>query len=339
MGRGTAGEIHQSRQRLKGENMQSDPTSTQPVVLAAAPAAGALARPSRTKGPLVWLDMDQQELDDAYDQIVYAPNREQITKRRIVNSEKTRALLGSPQRMPYGPSESEKLDIYRTSKANAPVNIFVHGGAWHAHRAADYAFLAEPFVNAGAHYVILDFTNVDDSGGNLFPMAEQVRRAVAWVYNNARGFGGDPDRLYLTSHSSGSHLSGCVVTHDWRKENLPSDILKGAALGSGMYDLKPVRLSKRSKYAKFTDEVEQALSAQRQINKLHTPLILSYGTYETPEFQRQTRDFFAAVKAAGKPVELLVGEGYNHFEMLETLANPCGLLGRAVLAQMGLTTR
>jgi arylformamidase len=64
--------------------------------------------------------------------------------------------------------------------------------------------------------------------------------------------------------------------------------------------------------------------------------VLSYGTYETPEFQRQTRDFAAAVRAAGKPVELIVGEGYNHFEMLETLANPFGLLGRAVLAQMGL---
>jgi arylformamidase len=42
------------------------------------------------------------------------------------------------------------------------------------------------------------------------------------------------------------------------------------------------------------------------------------------------------VKAAGKPAELLVGEGYNHFEMLETLANPYGLLGRAVLMQMKL---
>src|SRR5262249_37683510 len=60
------------------------------------------------------------------------------------------------------------------------------------------------------------------------------------------------------------------------------------------------------------------------------------GTYETPEFQRQTRDFYAAVKAAGKSVELIVGEGYNHFEMLETLANPYGVLGRAVLAQMRL---
>jgi arylformamidase len=103
-----------------------------------------------------------------------------------------------------------------------------------------------------------------------------------------------------------------------------------------MYDLKPVRMSKRSKYVKFTDEMEQELSAMRHLDRLHVPLVLTYGTYETPEFQRQSRDFAAAVKAAGKPVELLVGEGYNHFEMLETLANPYGLLGRAVLKQMRL---
>jgi arylformamidase len=197
--------------------------------------------------------------------------------------------------------------------------------------------LAEPFVNAGAHFVVLDFTNVDDAGGSLFPMVEQVRRAVGWVYRNAQSFGGDPGRLYLSSHSSGSHLGGCVVTHDWRKDDLPVDILKGATLSSGMYDLEPVRLSKRSKYVKFTDEMEAELSAQRHLDRLNTPLVLAHGTYETPEFQRQTRDFCAAVKAAGKPVELIVGEGYNHFEMLETLANPYGLLGRAVFAQMGLT--
>ena len=109
-------------------------------------------------------------------------------------------------------------------------------------------------------------------------------------------------------------------------------------LGSGMYDLKPVRLSKRSKYVKFTDEMEQALSAQRHLDLLYTPLVLAHGTYETPEFQRQTRDFYAAVKAVGKPIELVVGEGYNHFEMLETLGNPYGLLGRVVLAEMRLST-
>ena len=290
----------------------------------------------RAKGPIVWLDMDQKELDDAYDQEVYAPNRDQVVARRLANSARTRAILGEPQRAAYGPTEIEKLDIFRTKAPNASINIFIHGGAWRRNKAADYAVHAELFVRAGAHFVILDFINVDEAGGSLFPMAEQVRRAIAWVYKNAESFGGDRNRLYISSHSSGSQLGGVMVTTDWARENLPADLIKGALLASGMYDLRPVRLSKRSTYVKFTDEMERDLSAQRHIAHLHTPLVLAHGTRETPEFQRQTRDFYAAVKAAGKPAELLVGEGYNHFEFLETLANPYGLLGRAALAQMKL---
>jgi arylformamidase len=292
--------------------------------------------PARVKGPIVWLDMDQQELDDAYDQIVYAPNRDQVAKRRHANSAAARTRIGEPLRLAYGPTPIEGLDVYRCNKANAPVAIFVHGGAWLNGTASEFTCLAEPFVHAGAYFVVLDFTNVNDAGGSLIPMVEQVRRAVGFLYREAKTFGGDPNRLYLISHSSGSHLAGCVVTSDWDKDGLPRDILKGAALSSGMYDLKPVRLSKRSKYVKFTDAMEEELSAIRRIDRLNTPLILTYGTYETPEFQRQSRDFAAAVKAAGKPVELLVGEGYNHFEMLETLNNPYGLLGRSVFEQIGL---
>ena len=66
------------------------------------------------------------------------------------------------------------------------------------------------------------------------------------------------------------------------------------------------------------------------------PLIIAYGTCETPEFQRQSRDFFAALKAKGKSAELIVAEGYNHFELFETMANPYGIVGRARLRQMGL---
>ncbi|HEX4409696.1 MAG TPA: alpha/beta hydrolase [Xanthobacteraceae bacterium] len=298
--------------------------------------AGAPVAPKRAKGPLVWRDMDQQELDDAYDQNVYASNRDQLAKRRIANGVVTKARIGDPQRVAYGPTPIEGFDLYRSKAANAPILLFIHGGAWRSGAASEFATLAEPFVNAGAHFAVLDFINIDEAKGDLFPMVHQVRRAVAAIYRNADTLGGDRNRLYLVTHSSGSHLGGCVVTHDWVKEGLPADILKGAALSSGMYDLAPVRLSKRSKYVNFTDDMEQQLSAMRHLDKLNTPLILTYGTCETPEFQRQSRDFAAAVKAAGKPVELLVGESYNHFEMLETLANPYGLLGHAVLKQMRL---
>jgi len=291
---------------------------------------------ARLKGPRVWLDMDQQALDDAYDQEVYAPNRAQIVERRKANSELIRAVLGQPTNVAYGASEFERLDIFRARQANAPINIFVHGGAWRRNRAADYAVQAELPVRAGAHYVIPDFINVDQAGGSLFPMAEQVRRAIIWVYRNAKEFGGDPNRLYVSAHSSGSHLVGCMLASDWSAEGLSPDFIKGALLCSGMYDLKPVRLSKRSGYVNFTDEMEHALSAQRHLENLTTPLILAHGTYETPEFQRQTRDFYTAVEQAGKPVKLIVGKGYNHFELLETIANPYGVVGRALLQQMGL---
>ena len=292
----------------------------------------------RAKGPLVFLDMDQQALDDAYDQEVYAPNRALIVDRRKAASERARAILGMPKRAAYGPSEHEGLDIFGCGIAGAPVNVFVHGGAWRRNAAADYALLAEPLVRAGAHCVIIDFINVDQAGGDLFPMYQQVRRALGWVHANAKSFGGDRDRIYISAHSSGSHLSGVVLTRGWREENLPPDFCKGAVLLSGMYDLAPVALSKRSSYVKFTEDMVTKLSGQRHLDGLNTPLVLGYGACETPEFQRQSRDFAAAVRAAGKPVELIEGAAYNHFELLETLANPYGLMGRAMLRQMKLVT-
>jgi arylformamidase len=294
---------------------------------------GATARP---KGPLIFLDMDQQALDDAYDQEIWAPNRALIVERRKAASERARAILGMPKRVAYGPGEHEGLDIFNCGIKGAPVNVFVHGGAWRRNVAADYAVQAEPLVRAGAHSVIIDFINVDQASGDLFPMYQQVRRALGWVYRNAESFGGDRDRIYISAHSSGSHLSGVVLTRGWKEEAVPPDFCKGAVLLSGMYDLAPVALSKRSSYVKFTGAMVEQLSGGRFIDDLHTPLVLAIGTCETPEFQRQSRDFAAAVRAAGKPAELIVGPGYNHFELLETLANPYGLTGRAMLAQMQL---
>jgi len=331
-----------SRRKAPGETVTRRALIAATAVFGAGAPALAQQPPqaSRVKGPLVWLDMDQQDLDDAYDQSVYAPNRDQILKRCVCNSELVRERLGPPKRFAYGPTTIEALDVFTARVPNAPVSIFVHGGVWRAGLAKNYAYAAEMFVDAGAHYVVPDFNNVLETGGDLMVMAEQARRAVAWIYGNAKSFGGDPERLYVCGHSSGGHLTGVLLTTDWQKDfSLPPTLIKGGVCGSGMFDLKPVRLSKRSSYVKFTDEMEEKLSAQRHIDRLAAPVALVHGTLETPEFQRQSRDFAAAVKAAGKPVTLAVMEGYNHFEVMEQLGNPYSLFGRAVLTQMGLNPR
>jgi arylformamidase len=326
---------HMTRRAFLGAGIAGAMIATARTGLAQQPAPAPPA--PRVKGLRVWQDMDQTELDAAYDQSVYAPNLQHVVKRWAANSEGVRARLGAPQRYAYGPTSIEGLDVYRTKRPNAPINIFIHGGEWRLGAAKSSAFPAELFVHAGAHYVVPDFAWVQDVGGSLMPIAEQVRRAVAWVHRNAKSFGGDSDRIYVSGHSSGGHLTGVILTTDWPKDfNLPVDAVKGGLCCSGMFDLKPVRLSARRKYINFTDETEHALSSQRHLDKLNAPVIVAHGTLESPEFQRQSRDFAAAARAAGKPVELLVGEGYNHFEIIETLGNPYGLLGRAVLEQMQL---
>ena len=269
------------------------------------------------------------------------PNAAQVQQRNARNSEMARGRLGVPMRVSYGPTEIEKLDIFASrlplASRGAPIHIHIHGGAWRGGSARNSAYLAEPFVQAGAHFAIPDFARVQDLDGSLLRMEEQIRRAIAWVGKNAASFGGDPNRIYLSGHSSGAHLGGCALLADWPREyGVPAEIIKGAVLVSGIYDLKAPRLSSRSEYVKFDDATEDALSLQRHLDKLNLPLVVAHASLDTPEFQRQSREFAAAVKAAGKPVEFLIGEGYNHFEFIETLGNPYGILGRAALAQMRL---
>ena len=291
----------------------------------------------RPKGPRVFMDYDKDEIDWAYDQAPWAPNAAEVARRNAQKSAATIARLGQPRRAAYGSKDIEKLDVYTTRRPDAPVNIFIHGGAWRTGNAQGAAYMAETYVDAGGIFVSVDFNNVGEVDGSLLVMADQVRRAVAWVKRNAASFGGDPEKLYISGTSSGAHLAGVALTTDWPKEfGLPMDTLKGGLCCSGMYDLYPVSLSARAGYVRFTAQMIEELSSQRHLDKLVAPIVVAHGTLETPEFQRQNREFAAAVKAAGKPVMFLVGQGYNHFEMFETLGNPYGLLGRAMLDLMKL---
>jgi arylformamidase len=285
----------------------------------------------------VYLDYDQAALDAAYDQTVYASNRDQLYRRWDALSAGVRARLGEPLRFAYGTSDAEHIEVFRTAQPHAPIVAYVHGGAWRRNPASRFAFVAEQFVAAGAHVALIEFADIETLGGQLTPMVDQVRSAIAWLARNAARLDADPARIIVVGHSSGAHLTGCLLVTDWTGYDVPSSVIAGAVCCSGMYDLVPVSLSKRSAYVRFDAAMIDALSAIRRIECITTPVTIVYGTEESPEFQRQNRAFAAALEDAGKPVDLLVGEGYNHFELVETLANPYGLLGAATLAHVHRT--
>src|SRR5262245_49852821 len=66
----------------------------------AAPALGADCRigpPAHTRGPRVFMDYDQVDLDAAYNQEVYEPLLEQVSKRLYFKSAEVRSRLNAAQ--------------------------------------------------------------------------------------------------------------------------------------------------------------------------------------------------------------------------------------------------
>ena len=296
--------------------------------------------PADAAAPKVYLDYTQAELDAAYDQRVWAPNREEIVAWYASESAKVRAQLELRRSVPYGPGEDETLDLFPAKVGSestllAPIHVHVHGGRWTLFTKDEESFIAPVFVDAGAVCVVIDFSNIPKV--RVPEMVAQVKRAIAWLYQNAASFGGDPERIHLSAHSSGSHLSGVALLADWQKEfGVPQDVVKSALLLSGMYDMRPVVLSARSSYVKLSDEEVLELSAILQPEKFRTPVTMVYGANETPEFRRQPRAFAEALAAAGTPARLIEIPGVNHFEVLKLLGDAKSEVARLALASMSL---
>ena len=255
----------------------------------------------------VFRDYDQKALDDQYEQRVWVPHADEIIKRYSAASDAVRKRIGEPRVERYGPTQPETLDIYGSGKK---AFVFVHGGAWKRQSSREQAFPAEAIIGAGAAYVALNFANLPSV--TLSEMADQVRRAIEWVYRHIS------IEVVLCGHSSGAHLSGCALTR------IP--YVRKALLVSGVYDLLPVRLSARNEYVRLNERLEHEYSPIRHVDKIRCPVTVAWGEKEGAEFFRQSKEFADKLRAP-----TILGKNLNHFEIVETLADPRSPLGRAAL--------
>ncbi|UNK39966.1 alpha/beta hydrolase (plasmid) [Shinella sp. H4-D48] len=279
----------------------------------------------------VFLDYTQEALDKAYDQSFWAPNAKEVIGRYSSDSAKVRERY-VPKTEQYGPREAEMLDIFAPAGAEKlPVMIFVHGGTWRLLSRSDASHPAPTFVENGCIYIALNFDNIP--AVRLPEMADQCRRAVAWVAKNIAKFGGDPNKIFVSGHSSGGHLAGVLLTTDWSSWDVPADVIKGGVAMSGMYDLYPVMLSSRRKYLTISDPELAALSPMRHLDKVASNIIVIHGANESPEFKRQSNEFANALEGMGSlraRFELPV----NHFEVVEALNDPASEVSKSVLQMM-----
>ena len=282
----------------------------------------------------VFLDYSQEQLDKAYDQSFWAPQMAELEVHDGTTSAAVRRTM-PPRTVRYGPSDVDVVDMFAPANAHgSPVLVFIHGGAWTRNTKEDASYPAPTLVGRGAAYLVPDFGSLKTM--RLPDIVENCRRALEWTVRNAASFGGDPNRVFLSGHSSGAHLAACVLITDWTKRGLPADAIKGALLMSGMYDLYPVLLSSRSTFLHITAEEEAALSPMRHLHRIACPIAVVSADEDSPEFKRQSAVFADALQGMGRLASRTVVFDANHFQEPERLARPDSTVSQAVFSLMGL---
>ena len=285
--------------------------------------------------PKVWLDYDQDALNDQYNQRVLVPNADEYAALNLEESERVRARLPCELDISYGPSEAEKLDLFPAPIAGGPIVVYIHGGAWTRSSKNHVSYPAESFTRAGATYVAVDFGLVPSV--TLDEQVRQNRAAIQWVYHHVDSYGANPDKLYVAGHSSGAHVTGMMLTTDWARDwGLPPDVIKGALACSGMYDLEPVRLSSRNDYLHLDPEAARRNSPILQIPAAGCPVIIGYGEGDQDEFRRQSKAFAAAWRATGLRCHELELPGLNHFDVGQQFNEPQNPILKLMFEMMGV---
>jgi acetyl esterase/lipase len=224
-----------------------------------------------------------------------------------------------------------RLDLYRPTKGVNPLIVYVHGGAWvrGGKRQGNFPEVLAQYARRGFVVAAVEY-RLD--GEAKFPAAIQdVKAAIRFLRSRAAEFGIDPNHVGIFGGSAGGQLAAlagtsCRVTAldpppAAATTTAPSDCVQAASSWYGVYDFTtvptPAGQTGPAPYLgcptrQCPTETLRFASPITYVDTQDPPFLLIHGLADKLVAVSQTREFEAALRAAGVPVQAIYIPAVGH---------------------------
>lgn len=278
-----------------------------------------------------WRSADDATIERHFNPRVAVPDAEAVLTRYIERSAAVRRDIAGTYDLRYGPDGKQTFDLHPPADgaSPAPLLVFIHGGYWRALDKSDHTFVVPAFTNAG--FAVANVNYDLCPAVTLDRIVEEIRAAIEYIYRYASDLGGDPDRITLVGHSAGAHLAAMALAHDWTANGLPPQVIRAAALLSGIYEPAVVLRTSVNAEIGLTDAVAMRNDCIDRPPAYALPMLVAAGGDEPDGWQQQSIDYAAACRVDNYDLALTCVEGTNHFTLLEAAADPAHPLCQSII--------
>lgn len=236
--------------------------------------------------------------------------------------------------MAYAKTKSNRqaLDVYAPTKDKGhPVLVWIHGGGWRRGDKSAVQRKPQAFVDKGFVFVSINYRFVPQI--TVKEMAGDVAKAIRWVHDHAKRYGGDPDTIFIAGHSAGAHLAALVCTDGsyLKAEGLALSNIKGCIpVDTAVYDIPKQIKGRGPLRAKlYIAAFGEGAKSQRKLSPIThiakgqgiAPFLILH-VASRRDSTAQSQAFAKALQAAGIEAKLVPGENKTHGTINRELGLP-----------------
>ncbi len=233
----------------------------------------------------------------------------------------------------YGTDPRQSLDLYQPDDhllktqhpKGLPVVIFIYGGSWQSGDKEGYGFAGRSLAQAGYLTAVIDYRLVPK---NIYPdFVEDSVSAIAWVYQHAGQYGGDPNMIFVLGHSAGAFNAVAAVddARFWSKSNVPDGAIKGVIGLAGPYSYDFRQFDSRVAFP--NNMLPEQIMPDSHVRRNAPPHYLLVAEKDTLVGIKNLMKMKRGLERADVPVRTAVIPKVNHYTMIVALATPGRWLG------------